>query len=74
MRLALSLFESCVKNCNFHSYINNRDLLPSIVHLLKRRRKKLNFVEKLAGLYKEPSWQEIEERVLALFQLWVEPT
>jgi hypothetical protein len=46
--------------------------MPSIVQLLKRRRKKLNLVEKLAGIYKNPGWRKVEDRVLALVQLWAD--
>jgi hypothetical protein len=46
--------------------------MPSLVQLLKRRRKKLNLVEKLAGIYKSPGWRKVEDRVLALIQLWAD--
>lgn len=46
--------------------------MPSILQLLKRRRKKLNLVEKLAGIYKNPGWRGVEDRVLALVQLWAD--
>lgn len=70
----MTLLETCVKNCNihFHRYVCTRGLMPSIVQLLKRRRKKLNLVEKLAGIYKNPGWRKIEDRVLALVQLWAD--
>ena len=42
------------------------------MQLLKRRRKKLNLVEKLAGIYKSPGWRGVEDRVLALVQLWAD--
>ncbi|OMJ70550.1 hypothetical protein SteCoe_31452 [Stentor coeruleus] len=72
--LTMTLLETCVKNCNihFHRYVCTRGLMPSIVQLLKRRRKKLNLVEKLAGIYKNPGWRKIEDRVLALVQLWAD--
>ncbi|OMJ85097.1 hypothetical protein SteCoe_13689 [Stentor coeruleus] len=72
--LTMTLLETCVKNCNihFHRYVCTRGLMPSIVQLLKRRRKKLNLVEKLAGVYKNPGWRKIEDRVLALVQLWAD--
>ena len=46
--------------------------MPSLVQLLKRRRKKLNLVEKLAGIYKSPGWRKVEDRVLGLIQLWAD--
>mmetsp|Transcript_10345 Transcript_10345/g.10301 ORF Transcript_10345/g.10301 Transcript_10345/m.10301 type:complete len:118 (+) Transcript_10345:3-356(+) len=56
IELTLSLLETCVKNCNshFHRYLSNREFIPSFSQLLKRRRRKLNLVEKMAGLYKNP--------------------
>ncbi|OMJ84938.1 hypothetical protein SteCoe_13844 [Stentor coeruleus] len=72
--LTMTLLETCVKNCNvhFHRYVCTRDMMPSIAQLLKRRRKKLNLVEKLAGIYKNPGWRKIEDRVLAMVQLWAD--
>ena len=46
--------------------------MPNILQLLKRRRKKLNLVEKLAGVYKSSGWRKIEDRVLGLIQLWAD--
>ena len=46
--------------------------MPSLVQLLKRRRKKLNLVEKLAGIYKSTGWRKVEDRVLGLIQLWAD--
>lgn len=46
--------------------------MPSLVQLLKRRRKKLNLVEKLAGIYKNTGWRKVEDRVLGLIQLWAD--
>lgn len=70
----MTLLETCVKNCNihFHRYLSSRDFMPSLVQLLKRRRKKLNLVEKLAGIYKNQGWRKIEDRVLGLIQLWAD--
>ncbi|OMJ92014.1 hypothetical protein SteCoe_5331 [Stentor coeruleus] len=72
--LTMTLLETCVKNCNvnFHRYVCTRDMMPNIVQLLKRRRKKLNLVEKLAGIYKNQGWRKIEDRVLAMVQLWAD--
>jgi hypothetical protein len=40
--------------------------------LLKRRRKKLTIFDKMIGLYKEPVWRELEDKVLGLIQLWAD--
>lgn len=74
MQLTLTLLETCVKNCgiHFHRYINNRNLLTSLLLLLRRKRKKLNFVDKIAGVYKSADWREIETKVLGLVQLWAD--
>jgi hypothetical protein len=68
------LLETCVKNCNihFHRYACSRDLMSPLVNILKRRRKKLTFMEKLINLYKEPEFREIEDKILGLIQLWAD--
>jgi hypothetical protein len=74
VNLAMNLLDTCVKNCgmHFHRYANNRGLVPSLVGILKRRRKKLNVLDKLAGLYKDKGWRKIEDQVLGLVQLWAD--
>jgi len=74
INLTMHLLDTCVKNCgmHFHRYVNNRGLLPALVGLLKRRRKKLNMLDKLAGLYKDRGWRKIEDQVLGLVQLWAD--
>ena len=63
-----------MKNCNmnFHRYVNNRGLIPPILGLLKRKRKKLSVIDKMTSLYKDPSWRPIEDRVLGMLQLWAD--
>lgn len=46
--------------------------MPPLVSLLKRRRKKLNVLDKMTGLYKEPGWREVEDKVLGMVQLWAD--
>ena len=40
--------------------------------LLKRKRKKLNVLDKMTGLYKEPGWRPVEDKVLGMVQLWAD--
>jgi hypothetical protein len=74
IELVLALLDSCVKNCgmNFHYYANKGALVPALIKLLRRRRRKLNVLDKLAGLYKDKGWRKVEDQVLGLIQLWAD--
>jgi len=71
---ATQLIDTCLKNCNinFHRYANNRGLVPPLATLLKRKRKKLNVLDKMTGLYKEAGWRAVEDKVLGMMQLWAD--
>jgi hypothetical protein len=74
VELVMALLDTCVKNCgmNFHYYANKGALVPALIKLLKRRRRKLNVLDKLAGLYKDKGWRKVEDQVLGLIQLWAD--
>lgn len=46
--------------------------MPPLVALLKRKRKKLNVLDKMTGLYKEAGWRLVEDKVLGMVQLWAD--
>lgn len=72
--LTMHLLDTCIRNCSldFHRAASSLGLIPVLVGLLKRRRKKLSVLEKLARLYKDAGWRKIEDQVLGFVQLWAD--
>eukprot|EP01017_Pseudomicrothorax_dubius_P007728 TRINITY_DN1243_c0_g1_i3.p1 TRINITY_DN1243_c0_g1~~TRINITY_DN1243_c0_g1_i3.p1 ORF type:complete len:608 (-),score=191.45 TRINITY_DN1243_c0_g1_i3:175-1998(-) len=69
---AVLLLESLVKNCSmrFHYEISSKEFMDALLRLLKRKRKKTGFFD---TMYKNSAmWDEIENKVLGLIQLWAD--
>lgn len=69
---AVRVLEIFVKNCNerFHREVSNKDFQNQLMKLLKFRRKKANIFEKMTC--KEKNWNQIEDKVLYIIQLWAD--
>ena len=63
-----------IKNCNahFHRYVCTKEFMELLMQFLKRKRGKLNPLEKVAKVMKNEGWREVEDKILWMVQIWAD--
>ena len=72
--LCLQLVEVCSKNGNlqFHKYIGTKHFVPTFLKLLERKRGKNKLKYKFYPKDMKKRWDQIEDLILYLIQLWAD--